>query len=235
VEAQASEQDLREAFASIEVAVEKGEHDLRRLGFWKRVAQVKRTPETADRWADQIARIDRVAFERGVRLRVPVWVGNALLLGGVVLGAAAVAFALRAGPTAAALSLLVAGGVWSVSTHCLTHYVVGRAVGIRFTNYFMGGPFPPRPGLKTDYASYLRTSPTARAVMHASGAIASKLSPFVALGFAPATDARWWGPVGLLALGVLQIVTDVVFSVKSSDWKKVKRERAIARAWANAR
>jgi hypothetical protein len=170
-----------------------------------------------------------------VRLRVPVWAGNTLLLAGVALGAGAVVFALGAAPTAAALALLLAGGVWSLSTHCLAHYGVGRATGIRFTHYFLGGPFPPRPGLKIDYASYLRVAAASRALMHASGAIASKLAPFVALAFAPATDARWWGPAGLVVLGVLQIVTDLVFSVRSSDWKKVKRELAVARATSSER
>jgi hypothetical protein len=69
--------------------------------------------------------------------------------------------------------------------------------------------------------------------MHASGAIATKLSPFVALAFWPGTSAPWWSAAGLLLLGVLQIVTDIVFSVRSSDWKKVKRERAIARAMSD--
>ena len=121
-----------------------------------------------------------------------------------------------------------------MSLHCLAHWVVGRIVGIRFTWYFVGGPFPPRPGLKTDYATYLRTSPSARAWMHASGAIATKVAPFLALAFWPASDAPWWSAVALLALGVLQIVTDILFSVRSSDWKKVKRERSIARRQAAA-
>jgi hypothetical protein len=34
----------------------------------------------------------------------------------------------------------------------------------------------------------------------------------------------------ILAIGVGQIVTDVLFSTKSSDWKKVRRERKVARA-----
>jgi len=33
----------------------------------------------------------------------------------------------------------------------------------------------------------------------------------------------------LLAIGIVQIVTDIAFSRKSSDWKKVARERAVAR------
>ena len=70
--------------------------------------------------------------------------------------------------------------------------------------------------------------------MHASGAIATKLAPFVALAFWPASDAPWWSAAALVALGVLQIVTDILFSVRSSDWKKVKRERRIARQQAAA-
>jgi len=235
VEAQPSEQALQEGFSRIEAALERGDGDLRALGFWRLVGEAKRRPELADRWADRIGAIDRRAFELGVRSRFPVWFGNAVLLLEALVGAAAVVFAMQAGPTAAALGLLVAGVAWSIATHCLAHYVVGRAVGIRFTNYFVGGPFPPRPGLKIDYASYLRVPPGSRALMHASGAIATKVAPFVALAFAPATDARWWGPAGLVVLGALQIVTDLLFSVRSSDWKKVKRERAIARAWSSER
>ena len=36
--------------------------------------------------------------------------------------------------------------------------------------------------------------------------------------------------VALLVLAAFQISTDVVFSTKASDWKKVKRELAVARA-----
>ncbi|HYG71799.1 MAG TPA: hypothetical protein VEC15_05865, partial [Actinomycetota bacterium] len=57
---------------------------------------------------------------------------------------------------------------------------------------------------------------------------------FVALAFWPATEAPWWSAAALAALGVLQIVTDVLFSVRSSDWKKVRRERAVARRHAAA-
>ncbi|HEX6131344.1 MAG TPA: hypothetical protein VF044_06405, partial [Actinomycetota bacterium] len=72
--------------------------------------------------------------------------------------------------------------------------------------------------------------PSSRAWMHASGAIATKLAPFLALAWYPASAARWWAAAALVALGVLQIVTDVLFSVRSSDWKRFRRERAVARA-----
>ena len=126
--------------------------------------------------------------------------------------------------------LIAAGLIWSVSFHSPTHWFVGTMAGIRFTDYFLGGPPPPRPGLKSDYASYLRADPSSRAWMHASGAIATKLAPFLALAFWPGSGAPWWSAVALIAIGVLQIGTDLAFSVKSSDWKKFRRERAIAKA-----
>jgi len=220
----------QDAFERIEAAVEGGRTDLGALGFWKLVTRVKADPPLADHWADVIGRIDRRAFERAVRMRFPVWVGNGTLVLGTAAGALAVAFAATTSSgTLAGLALLVAGGVWSGSVHDLAHWLVGRAVGIRFTCYFLSTrPFPIL-GLKIDYATYLRTSPTARAWMHASGALATKFAPFVALVFWPLTDAPAWAAWALLALGGFEILTDVLFSVRSSDWKKVRRELRVAR------
>jgi hypothetical protein len=228
-------EEYQVAFERIRVAVDAGDTDLKGLGFWRLLARVKADPVLAHHWADAAGEIDRRAFEAGVKLRAPVWVGNLLLGVGTVLGGVAVGIAMStSNELVAGLALIAAGGIWAVSVHCLAHWIVGRAVGIRFTWYFVGGPFPPRPGLKTDYATYLRAEPSARAWMHASGAVATKLAPFVALAFWPTSDAPWWSAAVLLALGILQIVTDVLFSVRSSDWKKVKRERAIARRQAVA-
>lgn len=223
----------QDAFERIEAAVDAGDTDLGRLGFWRFVRDVKLDPTLANHWADVVGRIDRKAFEARVRPRIPVWLGNLVLAGGTLVGAGAVAVALEADdPTVAAVALVLGGAIWTVTVHDLAHYVVGRLVGIRFTAYFIGGPPPPRPGLKTDYGSYLRTSPGARAWMHASGALASKAAPLVALLFFPASSASSWAAWVLLAVGVVTIVTDVVFSRRSSDWKKVIRERRIARAVA---
>jgi hypothetical protein len=66
--------------------------------------------------------------------------------------------------------------------------------------------------------------------MHASGAVATKLAPFIALAFAPVADAPGWAVVILLGFGIFQIGTDILFSTKASDWKKVRRELAVAKA-----
>jgi hypothetical protein len=228
----ASEQELDEAFARIRAAVAAGDTDLSSLGFWRLVKQVKADPSLSERRADTVGAIDRAAFEARVRPRFPVWFGNLVLLAGTAFGIGAVVVALRSTDrTLAGIALVVAGGTWTVSLHDLAHWAVGRLVGIRFTSYFIGGPPPPpRPGLKTDYATYLRAEPGARAWMHASGALATKAAPFIALGFFPASNAPAWAAWALVGMGVLTILSDVLFSRRSGDWKKVIRERDISRA-----
>lgn len=215
----------------IESAVDGNSTDLRALGFWTVVGLVKRDPALVAAHADRVGRIDSKAFRARVRLRVPVWVGNSVLAGAAIAGAGAVWVAREtSSQVLAGLAMVAAGGVWSVAVHCPAHWVVGRLFDIRFTEYFIGGPPPPRPGLKSDYATYLRASPSRRAWMHASGAVATKVAPFVALALVPVVHAPAWAALVLLALGAGQIATDVLFSVKTSDWKKVRRELAAARA-----
>jgi hypothetical protein len=221
---------FQDAFQRIEAAVDEGETQLGGLGFWRLLAEIKAEPALSEHWADVVGRIDRKAFERGVRPRFPIWFGNALLVGGTALGAGAIRVAVTTrNETVAGVALVASAGILSVSLHDLAHWAVGRLAGIRFTWYFFGGPFPPRPGIKTDYATYLRTPPQERALMHASGAVASKIAPFVSLAFWPASEAPAWAAWVIVAIGAVQILTDILFSTRSSDWKKVRRERNVAR------
>ena len=219
------------ALARIEAQVSGGASDLAELGFWKLVSQVKVEPALVSEFADRLGAVDLRAFRAGVRRRAPVWLGNLVMAVQAAAGAVAVVFALRTSTSevASGLALIVAAGLWAVSLHCPTHWIVGRLGRIRFTDYFLGGPPPPRPGLKIDYASYLRADPKARAWMHAAGALATKVAPFIALAFWPASVAPWWSAAALILLGLLQITTDVLFSVHSGDWKKFRREMALAR------
>jgi len=231
---------LQEDLDRIEAAVREGATDLRALGFWPIVARIKRAPSPG-RWAEPVGRIDRLAFEGRTRLRLPVWAGNAVLLVETLVAAALipVALALAEGrpprPALAGILLLASAGALAVGVHGPTHWVTGRLRGIAFVAWFLKGPFL-APGLKVDYASYLRAEPRARAAMHASGALATKTAPFVVFGAAYWRHARagWellpeWSLWGLLGMGALMIFTDVVFSTKRSDWKKVRRERRVAR------
>jgi hypothetical protein len=228
------DREIGAELARIEAAVGAGETDLRGLGFWRIVARVKIDRILIDRHADRIGRIDAAAFRPAVRPRFPVWLGNTVLLAGAAVSGVLIGVAGAVGSPGWKGVWIVAAGVgWAITLHGPTHWIFGWFVGVRFTDYFFGGPPPPRPGLKSDYATYLRADPGSRAWMHASGAIATKLAPFLALIFVRVVDAPWWAAVVLLAVGIGQILTDVRFSTASSDWKKFARERRVARARAD--
>jgi hypothetical protein len=235
-------EEYQEAFTRIEWEVEGGRTDLGTMGFWPLVRRVKVEPRLAEHWADQIGRIDDAAFRGRVRFRVPVWVGNALLLAGSAVLIAAVWLSLAlarddAESVLAGLLAVVAAGGLSATLHDPAHWAVGRLVGIRFSAYYLDGPLRIQPGLKIDYASYLRASAAGRAWMHAAGALASKLAPFAVFAavYLPHRAAGYdllpaWSLWTILVFGVGQLITDLTFSIRKSDWKKVRRELGVARA-----
>ncbi|HEU4793603.1 MAG TPA: hypothetical protein VFS96_08090, partial [Nitrolancea sp.] len=153
------ENELESIFVACEAALDQGgKIDVAQLGFWKAVAAVKRHPEWRDRYAGRIAAIDRRAFERGVRLQVPLSVGVTVLAAGTVFGAGAVVASLLAPHQWKSILLLGGSGALLVATHDLTHFIVGRALGIRFTSMFLGGKLLIEPGIKIDYDSYLHVT-----------------------------------------------------------------------------
>jgi hypothetical protein len=204
--------------------------DLRALGFWRAVAAVKRQRDLVDRYASRIAAIDRQTFRRRVRLTFPVGLGIVLVIGGLLVDLVFLAVASGAQHPWREILVLVGAVGLDVATHGIAHLAVGALVGIAFSDWFIDLPKKPQPGFKIDYASYLRAAPRQRAWMHAAGAIATKLTPFLVIPYAMAIGTETWAVLLLLALGVIQLVTDVLFSVKASDWKKFRREMKIARS-----
>ncbi|MBI2324684.1 MAG: hypothetical protein HYU87_06960 [Chloroflexi bacterium] len=211
--------------------------DLSSLGFWKAVSAAKRDPQLVARYGERIARIDRAAFERTVRLRFPAALGVAVDLAGAAVGIGLMALTFTGSPATAPFwalhpwkELMFLAGMGAVigTTHTLAHWIVGRLAGIRFTHWFTVPPAKPQPGFKIDYASYLRTPAAARAWMHASGAIVTKVVPFAAYPFALSAGLEPWAIWVVLGVGVLQLVTDALFSVRASDWKKFRREIRLA-------
>jgi hypothetical protein len=222
--------EIETALAASERELEAGRvPDLRTLGFWRAVAAVKRRRELVDRYADRIAAIDRRSFRRRVRMTFPVTVGVIALDLGLLGGIALLVLATGADHPWRDVLVLVAAGALDVTTHGMSHLAVGSLVGIDFTDWFIDLPKRPQPGFKIEYASYLRASPRKRAWMHAAGAIATKVTPFLVTLYAVAIGTATWAVLVLVALGVVQIVTDLVFSVKTSDWKKFRREMRLAR------
>ena len=228
--------DIERVLASCEAELARlGTADLKAAGFWKAVSSVKPRPDLISLYADRIARIDREAFVRATRpLVFPARVGVVLEAIGTGIGIVLVTIAPSL-PRAMdgdipwkELAYVVGAGILIGATHGLAHFVIGNAVGIRFTHWYSRPPKSPQPGFKTDYASYLRAPARSRAWMHASGAIVSKVIPFGVAAIAIADHAQPWAIAVLLALGALQLLTDLLFSTRASDWKKFRREMRFA-------
>lgn len=204
------------------VAARKG---LGGTGFWATVERVKRDPELVDRYAGRIAAIDRKAFEEWVLFSVPVGVGTVLMAIATAAGVVLIGLSYEIGDDLMKVLAFLAGlVVLLVTTHGLAHLVVGRIFGIKFTHWFIGTLARPQPGVKIDYDSYLHTPAEHRAWMHASGAIVTKLVPFLLIGAAVAAGMPSWVIWALVGLGVITIITDIFWSTGRSDWKKYRRE-----------
>jgi hypothetical protein len=222
--------EVERVLSSAEQALAKGERvDLRRLGFWRAVEAVKAHREWIEVYADRISTIDRQVFRRDTWIAVPLKPGLAALATGTLSGLVLVRSAFFMPPPINGLMILGGAGALLAATHDLAHWAVGRAIGIHFTELFIARPSRPQPGIKIDYGTYLRAPARARAWMHASGALVTKAIPFALIPVAVAARLSRWVAVVLALLGVAQIVTDVLFSTKTSDWKRFIREMRNAR------
>ena len=220
--------DIDVTLARAESALAEG-RPLVGTGFWSAVDQVKRHPDLVEAHADRIGVIDREAFERWALLTVPIGLGTVLMVMATVLGVVLVGLAyLIEEEILAAIFFFVGLGVLLVSTHGLAHLIVGRSSGMRFTHWFIGRLVQPQPGVKVDYSSYLRTPARSRAVMHAAGAVTTKIIPFLLIGAAVAAGLPDWAVWALPVIGVVMIAIDVVWSTKKSDWAKYRREMEFA-------
>lgn len=220
--------EVRAVLDRAAAAVERGD-GLGGTGFWKTVGEVKRSPALTDELGSRIGEIDRRAFQDWALLTIPEPVGSILAAAAAAAGLGAVAASYYLSEPANWLVFAGGGVALFASTHGLGHLAVGRAAGMRFSHWFVGSMGRPQPGVKVDYATYLRTPARKRAWMHASGAIVTKILPFALLPAAVAADLPDWMPRALAVLGVAQIVTDAVWSVKKSDWKKFRREMSYTR------
>lgn len=221
--------EVERVLSSIEASLaESPEAGLEASGFWKVVKATKQDPALVAEFAGRIASIDREAFLRWALLTVPIGLGTVLAIAGSVVGLVLVGLAYSAADPWNGVLLLAGMGVLLFATHGLGHLLVGRLAGIRFTHWFIGSAGRPQPGVKTDYASYLAAGARQRAWMHASGAIVSKIIPFALIPAALIAGVRSWAILLMVLVGVVSVITDAIWSTKFSDWKKFRREMAIA-------
>ena len=218
---------IEESLNEAEAAVNAG-RGLSGTGFWKAVAAVKLDPALVESYADRIARIDARAHRDWAFLIIPLWLGTTIAVTASAGGIALIWWSYYLADLAAVAAFLIGMGALMGATHGLAHLAVGWVVGMRFTCWFVGQITQPQPGVKVDYATYLRTPPARRAWMHASGAIMTKTIPLLLIGAAVAADLPVWVPWSLAVLGVVMVVTDVMWSTRKADWKKFRREMAFA-------
>jgi hypothetical protein len=218
---------IERALATAEAQVAAG-HGLAGTGFWAAVATVKADGDLVDRYADRIAAIDQDAFAQWALLTVPKVLGTSLAFLGTGAGLVFVGASYSLDGLAAVVIFYLGFGALLVSTHALAHLIVGQIFGIQFTRWFVASPTRPQPGVKIDYATYLRAPASRRAWMHASGALVTKIIPFALIGGAIAAGLPTWAVLGLAVIGTAMIITDVLWSTTSSDWMKYRREMKFA-------
>ena len=172
----------------IENELEELEKSLDERRFYMLVAKVKRSRTLINKHADRIARIDAEIFRRRAKLRLSIAAGSAAMLLLAALAALLFFIAPSFGATLHGLLTILATFLLMTALHPLAHLIAGKLLGIRFLFYFPNGPAKIEPTLKLEYASYLRASPRARAVMHLSGIAASILATL--LGFLAAHFTR---------------------------------------------
>ena len=174
-------------------------------------------------------------------LTLPVAQGNAIQLGGL-LGAAALAwYAGRegaGGERGARWMVVVSRLLAYFCEHAFSHWLVGRALGIRFTGYGLHGTSHPHlypPGARflfshlpllsarVDPASLRAASPAARAAMYAAGTVGTVL-----VGLAIPAYTRWRGVSGARGLLVASCVVTNTFVLLS---EAVRSGGDLSRAW----
>lgn len=217
--------------AEIEAALDAAETSpatLAGTGYWRAVAAVKRDRSLVSDYADRIGAIDQRWFRSAAPIALPLWLGTVLALLGSVVGLVLIGVAYGATEPWNGIWFLLGTAGLLGATHGLGHLAVGSVVGMRFVAWFAFFRRP-QPGVKTDYASYLRTPARHRAWMHAAGAVVTKSIPFLLLPSALIAGVPWWAVAALVALGIGQLFTDALWSTKVSDWSKYRREMAIAK------
>ncbi len=218
---------IEETLESAEEAVAAG-RALSGTGFWPLVRRLKTSPELVERYGERVAAIDQRAFENWALLRIPLGLGTILAVVALGVGLALIGWSYSLAGLVAVVVFGAGVVVLLVSTHGLAHLVVGWLVGMRFTCWFVGEIRQPQPGVKIDYATYLRTPARSRAWMHAAGAIVTKAVPFLMIPAAIAADLPVWVVWVLVIAGVAMVLTDIFWSTGSSDWKKFSREMSFA-------
>ena len=174
-------------------------------------------------------------------LRVSVPAGLLAQLAATGLGALLLAIASGTFGAARALreaSLLVGFGLVYLDTHAMGHYLVGRAVGIRFRGFGVRGTdhpenYPPllRQAMSalpmwvalTEASSRRAAGRRARAVMYAAGETSTTVCSLAAAAATTLAGAPWAGTLLVAAVAWNAAASIVVSLVDKGDYAKALR------------
>jgi len=224
---------IEERLTQIFNEVKKGNFALRKLGFWDIVREAKRNKEIAIKYGDKISEINKYVFEKKWKWKFAPIYGISAMLVISVITILAFPYALN-DRFYLSVYLPVASFILSASLHPITQYIVGRVFGIKFLYFYLRGiyifsrtskgKFHIEPALKLEYASYLRTNPLKRAIMHISGSIITILIVFLFFWLSLVFNVYLWSQVICGGIAISYLLTEIIYSPKYAAWKHFLEE-----------
>ncbi len=193
------------------------ENNYSQAAFLDIVKRIKKEKINDDELLEKIETISRKRFKERVSFTLGVTSGN-LLEGALTIAAIALVFWVNSFWIFYVIALVL-----MTTLHPLSHFLIGRLVGIRFTHYYLNGPARIEPTLRIDNFSYLKISGKKRALMHVSGVVGTVAAPLFVCAIAiykGANDAA----MNLFIIFLLLIVFELLTSTKIGDLMKAKRE-----------
>ncbi|MCS7130132.1 MAG: hypothetical protein NZ872_01790 [Archaeoglobaceae archaeon] len=169
-----------------------------------------------------------------MRFQIPIWLGNLIELLGLVFGIFLILNLKILPYYLQILALFIAWFCFWYFSHCLAHFIVGKAFGLNFSYYFVGRSsitklnskffaifrYFPVLGIKVEPDSLKRISKKRKFIFYASGAIASMSTPAISLLFAMQMDKIVFSIFLLLTFG--NIAFTLIFSSKVGDLYKAR-------------
>lgn len=193
------------------------ENNYSQAAFLDIVKRIKKEKINDDELLEKIETISRNRFKGRVSFTPGVTSGN-LLECALTITAIALLFRVNSTWVFYAVALVL-----MTTLHPLSHYLMGRLVGIRFTHYYLNGPARIEPTLRIDNFSYLKTPGKKRAVMHVSGVVGTAAAPLIVALFA-LNMGESGAAFNLFILFLLLIIFELLTSTKIGDLMKAKRE-----------
>jgi hypothetical protein len=177
--------------------------------------------------------------KRKVFARFSIAAGNAMQIGGILLACLALRLSRAAHSTALAVTAMLLAWIFLYfSSHAIAHWLVGRAAGIRFLFYTLGGTGNPEgwpPGLRwifehlpffgvqTEKLSMQNISSKARALMWSAGVTSSAVIPTAGVFWAWRCGVPWSGWFLLFALFWTFGTLASNWTSRTGDYAKARR------------